>query len=59
MRFVNKKTIIKNGIEIVDADINAKNGTIVTEYFVHIILEKTSINYRLNLMHLFLMILPM
>ncbi len=28
MRFVNKKTIIKNGTEIVDIDINAKNGTI-------------------------------
>lgn len=28
MRFVNKKTVIKNGIEIVDADVTARKGTI-------------------------------
>ena len=28
MQFINKKTVIKNGLEIVEADISAKNGTI-------------------------------
>ncbi len=28
MQFINKKTIIKNGLEIVDAEISAKSGTI-------------------------------
>ena len=28
MKFTNKKTIIKNGLEIVNEDISAKEGTI-------------------------------